>query len=367
MGTGHVDRPVALWSGAGAVPRLEDSPLRGRDRARRPPDIDHHRVSLDHAMQGAIAGQALHRLARDRHPVAQLRGHPAELALEALDGGVDADVRPRAIAPRQPALVHGVLGHLDQGIRPALLGRASVIRAQRVGERLDGRLERRPADRIQPGVEPVHAAGGLADVQRAQLVVLFALALEALAVPADAGFVAQVAQILEGELLGVSDPVLLIDVLPLLADLLAEMTDHRRRLVADLAGAQSLGDPGQVAQLLADTESVRRRGLGHLALHRHPGAGALPGKQVIASLPGRTENPAKLALQPVNGGAQASGIDEIVVRLAIEIGDRTLETFEFSRHARIIRTKVRNVQSRPVNLYSPNRPSGTPNPLLLPL
>ena len=231
-----------------------------------------------------------------------------------------------------------MLGHLDQGIRPALLGRASVIRAQGVGQGLDGRLERRPADRIQPGVEPVHAAGGFADVQRAQLVVLFALALEAFAVPADAGFIAQVAQVLEGELLGVSDPVLLIDVLPLLADLLAEMTDHRRRLVADLARTESLGDPGQVAQLLADTEPVCGGGLGHLALHRHPGAGALPGDQMIASFPGGTNDPAELALQAVDGGAQASGIDEIVVGLAIEIGNRRLERPEFSRHARIIRT-----------------------------
>src|SRR5204862_5615168 len=101
------------------------------------------------------------------------------------------------------------------------------------------------------------------------------------AVPAEPRFIAQVAQVLEGELLGVSDSVLLVDVLPLLADLLAEMTDHRRRLVADLARTESLGDPGQVAQLLAYAESVRGGGLGHLALHRHPGAGALPGDQMI--------------------------------------------------------------------------------------
>ena len=59
--------------------------------------------------------------------------------------------------------------------------------------------------------------------------------LEALAVPADAGFVGQVAQVFQGKALGVTDPVLLIDVLPLLPDLVTEMTDHRRRLVADLA------------------------------------------------------------------------------------------------------------------------------------
>src|SRR2546426_11366226 len=83
---------------------------------------------------------------------------------------------------------------------------------------------------------------------------------------------------------------------------------------------------------------------------------------MIASLPGCTENPAELALQAVDGSAQAPGINEIVVGLAIEVSDRTLETFELNRHARIIRTFVWNVQNRPVNLYSPNHPFGTPNP-----
>src|SRR5207247_2591341 len=73
---------------------------------------------------------------------------------------------------------------------------------------------------------------------------------------------------------------------------------------------------------------------------------------MIAPLPGCPENAAELALQAVDGGAQASGIHEIVVGLAIEIGDRTLECPEFDRHAGIIRTFVWNVQTRAVNLYS---------------
>ena len=133
MRAGHVDRPVTLRSGAGPVPGLEGAPLRSRDRARRPANIDHHRVSLDDPMQSPIAGQALHGLARDRHPAAELRGHLAELALETFDGGVDADVGPGSIAPRQPAFVHGLLGHLDQGIGPPLLGRPVVGGAERVG------------------------------------------------------------------------------------------------------------------------------------------------------------------------------------------------------------------------------------------
>src|SRR3989449_2199524 len=195
------------------------------------------------------------------------------------------------------ALVHGVLGHLDQGIGPTLLGRPVVGGAERIGERLDSCFERRATDRIQPGIKPVHAARRLAEVQRAQLEVLFSLSLEALAVPADTSFVRQVAQVFQGKALGVTDPMVLIDVLPLLPDLLAEVTDHRRRrLVADLAGAQRLSDPGQVAQLLADAESIRRRGLRHLALRRHPGASTLPGKKMIATRPGRRHDAAELAL-----------------------------------------------------------------------
>src|SRR3989442_14648137 len=92
----------------------------------------------------------------------------------------------------------------------------------------------------------VHAARRLAEVHRAQLEVLFSLSLEALAVPADTSFVRQVAQVFQGKALGVTDPMVLIDVLPLLPDLLAEVTDHRRRLVPDLAGAQRLSNTGQV-------------------------------------------------------------------------------------------------------------------------
>jgi len=53
---------------------------------------------------------------------------------------------------------------------------------------------------------------------------------------------------------------------------------------------------------------------------------------MIPSLPGGTNDPAELALQPVDGGAQPARINEIVIGLAIEIGDRRLECSEFSRH-----------------------------------
>src|SRR6266436_10164611 len=76
---------------------------------------------------------------------------------------------------------------------------------------------------------------------------------------------------------------------------------------------------------------------------------------MIATPPGRRDDAAELALQSVDGGAEASEIDEIVVRLAIEIGDRALECPEFRRHEGIVRTLVWNVQNRTVNLYSLQR------------
>src|SRR6266446_9568683 len=81
---------------------------------------------------------------------------------------------------------------------------------------------------------------------------------------------------------------------------------------------------------------------------------------MIAALPGRRDDAAELALQSVDGGAEASEIDEIVVRLAIEIGDRALECHEFRRHEGIVRTLVWNVQNRSVNLYAPKRRRGPP-------
>src|SRR5205823_10173081 len=170
----------------------------------------------------------------------------AELALQAFDRRLDADVRARAVALGQAALVHRVVRDLDQRVRPALPGRPHIVGAKRPGQRLDGRLERGASRRIEPGVEPVHPARGLAEVERAQLEALFAVALEAFAVPLHAGFMSQVAQLFDREAPGNSDPVFLLDVLTLLAHLVAEVADDRGRLETDLACAQRLGDAGQL-------------------------------------------------------------------------------------------------------------------------
>ena len=142
---GPVDRPVASRRRAAAMPSLEASPLRRRDHTRRPADVNHLRVGFEDTGQGSITGQALHGLARDRQSVLQLRSWRAELTLQTFDRGVDGDVRPHAVAPGQRALVHGLVGNLDQGVRAALLGRPLIAGADALGQRLDRRLERRPA------------------------------------------------------------------------------------------------------------------------------------------------------------------------------------------------------------------------------
>src|SRR2546428_8483816 len=73
---------------------------------------------------------------------------------------------------------------------------------------------------------------------------------------------------------------------------------------------------------------------------------------MLVALLGRRHDPAELALEAVDGGAQAPGIDEIVVGVTLEILDRRLELDEFIKHVAIIRTYVWYVHIFSVNLYS---------------
>jgi len=93
-----------------------------------------------------------------------------------------------------------------------------------------------------------------------------------------------------------------------------------------------------MAELLADAEPVGGRRPRHQAGDGDPGTGGLAGEQVIATLLGLIENPAELALEAVDGGAQPLGVDLVLVRLEVEIADRVLEPFEFERHVGMIRT-----------------------------
>src|SRR5207253_9795343 len=73
---------------------------------------------------------------------------------------------------------------------------------------------------------------------------------------------------------------------------------------------------------------------------------------MLVALLGRRHGPAELALEAVDGGAKAPGIDEIVVGVTLEILDRRLELDEFIKHVAIIRTLVWYVHIFSVNLYS---------------
>src|SRR5947208_5363957 len=99
-----------------------------------------------------------------------------------------------------------------------------------------------------------------------------------------------------------------------------------------------------MAELLADAEPVGGCSARHQAGDGDPGTGGLAGEQVIATLLGLIENPAELALEAVDDGGQALGVDEIVVGLELEIPSRGCQPFEFIGHLRIVRNYVRKIK-----------------------
>src|SRR5206468_12247186 len=129
-------------------------------------------------------------------------------------------------------VVHG----LDQAVVPTLLGRARVVRSQRLGQRVDDGLDRGAAFQGQPSVETVHAAR-LADEELAPLIVVLDLGLEAGRVDGMPGPDGDVAQVFDREASGVADPHLFVDALADLTDPRLQMADRGRRLKADLTRA----------------------------------------------------------------------------------------------------------------------------------
>src|SRR5438552_1357892 len=99
-----------------------------------------------------------------------------------------------------------------------------------------------------------------------------------------------------------------------------------------------------MAELLADAEPIGGCCARHQAGDGDPGAGGLAGEEVIATLLATVENSAELALEPVDDGGQALGVDEIVVGLKLEILSRRFQPFEFFGHHRILRNYVRKIK-----------------------
>jgi hypothetical protein len=79
-------------------------------------------------------------------------------------------------------------------------------------------------------VHPVH----LADVEEALFVALLGVPLEPVRIQRVARVRREPAQVLDRVLAGKADPLLLVQALALLTQLVSEVADHRRRLVADL-------------------------------------------------------------------------------------------------------------------------------------
>ena len=148
-----------------------------------------------------------------------------------------------------------------------------------------------------------HAAR-LADLEEAVLPILFDPVIEAFGIDHVAGVIGQPGNLFDRRPLRLFDPPLRVDVLAqVFAQLLAELADDRRGLVADRAGAEGLGHRRHRLQLLAHGEAVAGRGAGEPAGAGHPGARALAGEQMVAALLRRCHDPAELALEPVDDGA----------------------------------------------------------------
>src|SRR5713101_5601856 len=312
MRTRPVDGAVATRPAAAAVVGFERPVLSRRDGSRRPTDVDRQRVRFQDPGQGAVAGEALHGFARDRHPGLELRGGRPQLALQAFQGRGDGDVRADPMALGQLALVHGLVDDLGQGVGPALLGRPPVVLAETLGEPVDSGLERGAGFPVEDPAEVVLAVH-LADMEEALFVVLLDLAFESLGVDRIAKVIGDPVQVLDRVLAGKAEPLLFVQTLALLAQVLALVADHRRRLVADLAAREGFGDHGQGLQLLADTEPIFRSRDRHAAGARDPGSGRdVAANQVIAGSLRLAGLKRELTLELINDGTKLFEIYALV-------------------------------------------------------
>src|SRR5712664_1538895 len=127
-------------------------------------------------------------------------------------------------------------------------------------------------------------------------------------------------------LAGKADPLLFVQALALLTQLVSEVADLRRRLVTDIASGECFRNHGQRLQLLADTEPVGRGRYRHAAGLADPGSGAdVPAHEVITPLLGPPRHGRELEFQSVDDGAQALGVVVARLVIAMEIADRRFQ------------------------------------------
>src|SRR5207245_3013332 len=230
---------------------------------------------------------------------------------------VDVDVWPGTIALRQLALVECLVHDLAQGVDPALLGRPAVVLPEPLGKRIDRSLEGSAGLRIHDPAEVVHAIH-LADVEEALLVVLFRVALEPIRIHRIASVGGEPAQVFDGVLAGEADPLLLVEAGGLLAQLVSQMTDHRGRLVADLAPGEGTSNHRHRLQLLADTNPVEGRWHRHSAGLADPGGGGdVAAAEVLARFLRLPHLGSELALEDIDHLTQALGVDALLASLKL--------------------------------------------------
>src|SRR5260370_21050020 len=113
-------------------------------------------------------------------------------------------------------------------------------------------------------------------------------------------------QVLDRVLAGKAEPLLFVQAIALLAQLVALVADHRRRLVADLTLGEGFGNHGQRLQLLPDAEPILGGRHRHAADLADPGRGAdVAADLVIAMLLCRARFRSKVTVQRVNDPAVA--------------------------------------------------------------
>ena len=80
----------------------------------------------------------------------------------------------------------------------------------------------------------------------------------------------------------------------------------------------------------------------------------MSGEKVIASFLSAVDDPAELALQPIDGGRKPPGVYEIVVGMKVEVSNDRLEPLHV-RHTHILQTNLRTVKHN-MQLYNPPKP-----------
>jgi len=133
---------------------------------------------------------------------------------------------------------------------------AFVFRPSPPSQGIERRLQRGSAFGVEDAVDRKHAIRHQADVEAAAQIVLLRLSEEAVRVGGMPRHSAEHAEVKDREPARVVEHLLFVEEVSLVAELVVQMAEHRGRLVANLARAQSRGDLGQRLQLFADAKPV---------------------------------------------------------------------------------------------------------------